>query len=1280
MRHWVFSVLGVSVFLPRVTVTALLLLALFTDSGSIRNGPLQTKPGSDHFFGPRAASALLLGEISTRYARLPLSFEPNLGQAPPDVQFIARGAKYALHLGQTTAHLALRDETAQLTVMPVAANPQARAVGDAALPGVVNYFLGNDPVHWQRDIPTYERVRVDDVYRGIDLVYYGTQGQLEYDFVVAPGSDPSQIKVRLAGATSLAVDADGELVVRIGRGELRQLRPLAFQTRSGVRVPVAADFAIDGSDTYRFTLGEYDPTLPLVIDPVLAYSTYLGDSVTFGNGIAVDAAGYVYVTGSTTNSSFPSVGGLPSGWRGGVSDAFITKITPAGDAIVYSTFVGGTTGGATGFGGSDSGKSLAVDAAGQVHLIGYTHASDFPIVNAFQPFTPTAPGVDRQVDVFVTKLNGAGNAIVFSTYLGGLLQDLPGDIALDAAGNVYAFGDTISTDFPVLNALQSSKKADSDESTFSKRPDFFITKLSPTGNGIYSTYLGGLLHDFAKGAEVDADGNLVVVGSGDSSDYPQVNPYQPCTAGGGTFISKLNPAGTQLLYSTCFGGSGNIAESMALDAAGHVYIGGGATTPGTLPVTAGAFQTTFGGSSYDIFVAKLNITTNVLVYATYIGGGGSERAFGIDVDATGAAYVGGYTDGATFPAVNAIQPTPGGVGFQSVDGVVSKLAPDGSALLYSTYLGGDSTFGEQVFAIAVDGAGNAVVTGVTDGGTFPITPNAIQPTKNGQRVAFVAKILSGNSGLCAPVFGSPGAAIGPSGGTGSLSIVAFDSQCAWSVTSSHPWVIFTTPASGTGIGTIGYTTELNQGPSRVATLTSPGVSAPYLVQQQGQPGLCTFAVSPQQSVPASGGSLTFNVTATAGCEWAALSQSSFVTVGQPAWGTGVGSFSVMVSTNPSTSSRVGFILVGNTSTSVSQSAGPAGCSYSLASSSASIPGTSSSNSVALTTTAGCPWTASSNVPWLSITSPASGTGASTIQFAAQSNPLSVPRVGTLSIGGLTFTVTQGGRARGDFDGDGKTDVTVFRPSSVAWYVLRSATGTATGTFWGITGDVPVPGDYDGDGKTDFAVYRPSSSAWYALLSTTGSGVGIIWGIAGDVPVPADYDGDGYTDVAIYRPSTAVWYIIPSGTNVAYGVYWGVSGDVPIPADFDGDGKADPTVFRPSTSAWYQLRSTTGAGFAVVWGTTGDMPLAGDYDGDGKADPTVFRPSSGTWYQLRSTDGAWFGGYWGVAGDVPIVGDYDGDGKADLTVFRPSTSTWYQLRSQTGTGFAIVWGIVGDHPM
>jgi glucose/arabinose dehydrogenase len=293
--------------------------------------------------------------------------------------------------------------------------------------------------------------------------------------------------------------------------------------------------------------------------------------------------------------------------------------------------------------------------------------------------------------------------------------------------------------------------------------------------------------------------------------------------------------------------------------------------------------------------------------------------------------------------------------------------------------------------------------------------------------------------------------------------------------------------------------------------------------------------------------------------------------------------------------------------------------------------------------------------------------------------------------GAVYRVTfpAGRRLRSDYDGDGVSDLGVFRSASGVWLTVRSSDGAATGAQWGQPGDLAVPGDYDGDGRTDLAVYRvppPSSIAatadgvWYVLRSSTGTAVATCWGQTGDVPVPADYDGDGATDVAVFRPATGTWYLVPSGSGVAATVAWGLPGDQPVPGDFDGDGRADPTVFRPATGTWHQFRGATRTALEFSWGANGDVPLAGDYDGDGMADPALFRPATGAWYQLLSASGGAVGLIWGAPGDQPLVGDYDGDGRADPTVFRPSEGTWYQLRSASGAGYGILWGSGSDVPL
>jgi len=463
---------------------------------------------------------------------------------------------------------------------------------------------------------------------------------------------------------------------------------------------------------------------------------------------------------------------------------------------------------------------------------------------------------------------------------------------------------------------------------------------------------------------------------------------------------------------------------------------------------------------------------------------------------------------------------------------------------------------------------------------------------------------------------------------------------------------------------------------------------------------CSYSLSPMsQAFASAGGAGSINVSTVAGCNWTATSGASWITINAGASGSDSGAVGYTVAANTASSARSGSVTAGGQSFTISQSAAIQSCTYALSPASQDFTNLGGSSTITVTTTTGCTWSAASGAGWITINAGMSGSGFGTVTYTVAANTGTTARNGSIAIGGQSFSMSQTGPGpvvtrvvAGDSDGDGRSDMTVFRPSSGAWLRLNSRTGftSSEANSWGASGDIVVSGDYDGDRKADIAVFRPSTGTWYILQSSTNYTTYVMyqWGLATDTPVPRDYDGDGRTDLAVYRPSTGTWYILQSRTN--YTTYvtrqWGLSSDVPVPGDYDGDGAADVAVYRPSSATWYILQSSTNGTTYMVhaWGLATDTPVSDDYDGDGRTDIAVYRPSTGTWYILQSRTNytTYVMCQWGLSTDVPVPGDYDGDGKADVAVYRPSIGTWLVAQSTTNyaTWIEKVLGSSGDVPV
>lgn len=620
------------------------------------------------------------------------------------------------------------------------ANPRPRVAGLDQLPGKTNYFIGSDPRQWRTDVPTYAKVKYEAVYPGVDMVYYGTQGrQLEYDFIVAPNADPKAIRLSFEGADKMELDGQGDLVLHLDDKSVQLRKPVVYQKKYGVKQEIASGYKLSGEREVSFEIGVYDASTPLVIDPVLAYSTYLGGTgQDAGLEIAVNAHGSAFVTGLTTSLDFPPAPAAPKLGPGGGYDAFVVKLNAAGSALVYSTYLGGSDD--ENYHGGVSYGGIAIDNNDHAYVTGLTKSKDFPT-------TPGALSVQltSYADAYVSKLNAVGSGLVYSTFLGGKGFDGGQGIAVDQFGQAYVTGQDESGDLAV-NGFQPVHAA----GCSSGYKDGFVAKLNMGGSALlYTSYFGGNACNLGWGIAVDAAQNVYVMGETVSTNFPvTATALDPSFNGvSDIFITKVNTtiAGpASLSYSTFLGGSGEeraaYSGSVAVDPAGKfIYVTGltASVAPADFPVLNAAQPTPNG--PYDAFITKLNPAIAgpaSLVYSTYLGGGGGEFGSGIAVDINGNAYVSGSTGG-TFPS------TPGMPTCTDPGAFVVKLNAGGS-IKYAACLSG--TGQDTGLDVAVDPAGSAYVTGFSESANFPLV-NPLQPIFAGGGTppsdGFVTKLSDG---------------------------------------------------------------------------------------------------------------------------------------------------------------------------------------------------------------------------------------------------------------------------------------------------------------------------------------------------------------------------------------------------------------------------------------------------------------------------------------------------------------------------------------------------------
>jgi Beta-propeller repeat len=759
------------------------------------------------------------------YGKLPMSFEENRGQTAREVRYVSHGGKYDLFLTSQEAVVALRpsghldfsprhrfatlrairearrnarqaDRTTVLRLELEGANPQTQIAGTDPLPGKVNYFTGNDPKKWHTDVPTYAKVKYTGVYPGIDLIFYGNPHSLEYDFMVAPGANPRAVALNVRGARHLRINSRGDVIVSVPDGEVELQKPVIYQQVKGERREVPGRYVITGNHRITFSVPNYDRREPLILDPVLNYSTYVGGtSNDNATGIALDSSGDAFIAGISSSTNFPTTANafMPQPLASNVSPAFaafVAELNPAGNTLLYSSYIAGSTPGEVAFG-------VAADPTGKaVYVTGQTFSADFPTNSTIAGFKTGANagavnGTSFLVKLDPTQATGA-NSFVYSTFIGGTngtngTGDIGEGVAADSNGVAYVVGYTDATPgntlatFPVVNGFQTTLN--------NINGNAFLAKIDTTKSAnalLYSTYLGGNglnsastvglgIGDAAFGVAIDSSGKAYIAGSTSSTDFNTLGTtngkfltYPAGNTSDAAFFCQVDTtklANQSLLYLTYLGGQGpDFGFAIALGPNNVAYLTGHTSSP-DFPLSAGAFQTT-GSANGVVFVSLVDTAqpvANSLTHSSFLGGSGGDEGRGIQADSQGNAYVAGATSSGNFPvSAGAFQPKLATGAFGN--GFVSKLSPTLSSLLYSSYFGGTGdTFSQDIDTadgIAIDSSSppNAYIAGQTFSTNLPVAGTPVAPLHAGLNGAasdaFVAKLTLIPTLTIAPVPGS----------------------------------------------------------------------------------------------------------------------------------------------------------------------------------------------------------------------------------------------------------------------------------------------------------------------------------------------------------------------------------------------------------------------------------------------------------------------------------------------------------------------------------------------